>query len=134
MPRLTPAILAFLFASPALAQAPAPEGRPSATDPRGFPPPSLKGFEKVAEQKSDASPDIEGEETTVEVFENPAGDRLMKLSLNGIVWAFGYLPGGDPMKGYVLRDPDCKKKLTEKWAPDAPFSAPECAVKAKPPK
>lgn len=129
------AIPLILLASSASAADPAstPAPKPSETNPKGFKPPNLKGYEKKATTATDASDQIDGEETTVEVFENTAGDRVMRLSLNGVTWAFGYIPGGDPMKGFVLRDPACAKKLTEKWRPDIPFTAPDCAVKAKAP-
>ena len=133
------AIPLILFASPALAANPqpaaasTPQSKPSEVSAAGFKPPDLKGYEKKATLATDASDRLPGEETTVEVFENKAGDRVMKLSLNGVTWAFGYVPQGDPTKGYVLRDPACAKKLTEKWRPDMPFTAPDCAVSAKAP-
>jgi hypothetical protein len=111
-------------------------GKPSDVNAKGFPAPKMSGYDKLPWPDSgttDASPAIDGQETMVETFKNKAGDKIMKLSTNGVVWAFGVLPGGDANKGYILRDPECSHKLTEKWAPDAPFSAPDCAVKAKAP-
>lgn len=124
-----------LLASP-LVRAADPS-KPTEMNAKGFTPPDLKGYTKLDWPQTgttDASPKMEGKDTLVETFQNKAGDKIMKLSTNDVVWAFGVLPGGDPTKGYILRDPTCSKKLTEKWAPDAPFSAPDCAVKATPKK
>ena len=143
-PRSRSAFLAIplvLLAAP-LARAADPAGSGTAAKPievsaKGFTPPDLKGYTKLDWPQTgttDASPKMEGKDTLVESFQNKAGDKVMKLSTNDVVWAFGVLPGGDPTKGYILRDPTCSKKLTEKWAPDAPFSAPDCAVSATPKK
>lgn len=133
-PLALPALIAGLAVCLFGTAAHAAESKPE-VNAKGFKAPSFKGF-KVAgkEVMTDATTEIPGEETKVETFENKAGDRIFKLTTNGVVWAFGIVPGGDPTKGYILRDPACKKKLTEKWAPTAPFSAPDCAVKAKPKK
>src|SRR5687767_7817105 len=104
--------------------------KPTEVRKQGYPTPSLDGFDKIGSIKVDASLAIDGEETTVEKFQNKDGDQVVRLVLNDVVWAWGVLPKGDPMKGYILRDPACAKKLTEKWTPTAPFNAPECAVKA----
>ena len=110
---------------------PVPASKPSSTNAKGFPAPSLKDWQKLGTLKTDASLLIDGPETDVETFEKK-GDRIVCLSTNGVTWAFGWIPQGDATKGYILRDPNCGKKLTERWAPDTPFSAPDCAAKAKP--
>ncbi len=110
----------------------APAAAPQ-VDPNGFPAPNLQGWEKKGTMTTDATLAIEGPETTVEAYENGKGDRILRLSLHGVVWAYGVLPKGNPLAGYILRDPTCSRRLTEKWSPDAPFTAPDCAVKAKRP-
>ena len=150
MPRLTAISLICLASSSALAAAPPPtpaasapvsaekptptpnpHPRPPVTNEGGFPAPDLKGYDLLpypATGLTDASPDIPGKETLVETFQNKSGDRVMKMSLHGVTFAFGVLPGGDAAKGYILLDPKCEHKLTVKLAPDAAFVAPQCAV------
>lgn len=110
-----------------------PNAKPPEVNPNGFPAPDLRGYQKLDYPQSgltDTTADIPGKETLVETFQNKAGDRIMKMSLHGVTFAFGVLPGGDATKGYILYDPTCAHKLTQKYAPDAPFEAPKCAVTA----
>ena len=129
-------IPAFLLAFPLLANSAETPATPAATplekSAKGFPAPKLDGFKKLGSMQTDASLAIEGKETLVETWQNEAGDRWMKLETNGVVWAYGFVPTGAAEKGWILRDPTCAKKLTEKWAATTPFSAPDCATKAKP--
>ena len=107
--------------------------KPPEVNPNGFSAPDLKGYQKLDYPQSgltDTTADIPGKETLVETFQNKAGDRVMKLSLHGVTFAFGVMPGGDATKGYILYDPTCAHKLTQKYAPDAAFEAPKCAVTA----
>lgn len=120
-----------LHHAPALAQEGAADG-PFAVDSTGFTHPSLENAELRGTRLVDASLAIEGAESTVEVFEKPDGHVIYRISLHGVTWAYGWLPGGDARAGYILRDRDCDGGFEEKWSPTAPFSAPECAVTAKP--
>jgi len=97
----------------------------------GFPQFSLGGFSLKDSRQTDASPSIEGAETTVEVFASAAGDEVNRFSTGSVIWGYGWLPGGEAAKGYLLRDPECTGILTEKWAPNSDFSAPDCAVRAR---
>lgn len=126
-------------AAPAASVAPAekptptpnPHPRPPVVNDAGFPAPDLRGFDLLPYPSTgltDASPDIPGKETLVETYQNKSGDRVMKMSLHGVTFAFGVLPGGDAAKGYILLDPKCEHRLTVKLAPDAAFVAPKCAV------
>ena len=122
---------ASVFAQDKPAGAPAASG-PVAVDSAGFPPPSVEGFESRGIHMMDGSPAIEGAETAVEIFVNPVKDTIYRISLNGVTWGYGWLPGGEAIQGHILRDSDCDGDYDEKWDPDAPFSAPECAVTADP--
>lgn len=123
---MSPFALVFLLA----AAGPAPVE----TNAKGFDAPSLHGYQKLPWPDSgttDASPALPGADTLVETFRDKKGNKILRLSTpvkDGFVWAYGVLPGGDATKGYFLRDPDCSKKLTEKWSPDAALSAPACAA------
>lgn len=132
----SPALAAGAPAAKAAAATPAPNAGAKApqTNPNGYPVPDFKGYELLPYPKSgltDTSSDIPGKETMVETWQNKAGDQLMKMTLHGVTFAFGVLPAGEATKGYILFDPNCAKKLTLKYAPDAPFEAPKCAVLAK---
>ena len=110
-----------------------PNAKPPEVNPSGFPAPDLKGYTKLDYPQSgltDTTAEIPGKETMVETWQNKAGDRVMKMSLHGVTFAFGVIPGGDATKGYILYDPTCGHKLTQKYAPDAAFEAPHCAVTA----
>lgn len=114
---------------------PTPNPHPKApeTNEAGFAPPDLSGYKLLPYPRTgttDATPAIPGKETLVETYQNRAGDEVMKMSLHGITFAFGVLPGGDAKKGYILLDPKCQHKLTVKIAPDAAFEAPKCAIDA----
>ncbi|HUP00607.1 MAG TPA: hypothetical protein VM737_03680 [Gemmatimonadota bacterium] len=125
-------LAAFLALPMLLAATAAARGQTPAVDATGFTVPSVDGFELQGIHMMDGTPAIEGAETAVEVFANATNDVIYRVSLNGVTWAYGWLPGGEATQGYILRDPDCVGVFTEKWAPDAAFSAPECAVTADP--
>ncbi len=126
---------AVLLHAPLFAQADSADlatSGPMAVDPAGFAAPSQEGFELRGTHMMDASPAIEGPETAVEIFLNPPGDTIYRISLHGVTWGYGWLPGGEATEGHILRDSDCDGDFDEKWSPTAPFSAPECAVTANP--
>jgi hypothetical protein len=115
----------------ARAEAPAIAAASPEINSAGFPQFSLGGFSLKDSRQTDASPSIEGAETTVEVFASAAGDEVNRFSTGSVIWGYGWLPGGEAAKGYLLRDPECTGILTEKWAPNSDFSAPDCAVRAR---
>ncbi len=126
-------LLLLAFPLPAIsAENATPAPTPLEKKANGFPVPKLDGYEKLGTTQADLALAIDGAESRIETWQNKAGDRVMKMETNGVVWAYGFVPAGAPEKGHVLRDPTCAKKLTEKWAATTPFSAPDCAVKAKP--
>jgi hypothetical protein len=114
---------------------PNPNHKPPEKNAAGFPAPSFEGFEKLGPPRSgtiDASLEIPGPDTMVEVWHAKNGDELYKFITHGVFFAVGVTPAGDATKGYVLFDEKCEKKWTVKLAADAPWVVPRCALDAKP--
>ena len=100
-------------------------------DPAGFRPPALGGFHQVPEHTLHKAIESKGatQPTTVDVFTASDRDEVLRLTTAGYVWGYGFAPKGNARQGYLLRDPDCGGKFTERWAPDASFSVPDCVFR-----
>lgn len=93
-----------------------------------YPVPDLNGFRQVQTFRRDMAPAVAGEESTVDLFENGAGDRIFRFTTGTVVWAYGWVPkAGGTEPGYIIRSPRCAE-FTERLAATAAFSAPDCAV------
>jgi hypothetical protein len=97
-------------------------------NPAGFRPPALGGFHRVPARTLRKPVGSKGatQPTTVDVFTARDRDEVLRLTTAGYVWGYGFAPRRDARRGYLLRDPDCGGKFTERWAPDASFSVPDC--------
>lgn len=100
-------------------------------DPVGFRPPALYGFHQVPARTLHKAIGSKGatRPTTIDVFTAGDRDEVLRLTTAGYVWGYGFAPKGDARQGYLLRDPDCGGKFTERWAPGAPFSVPDCVFR-----
>jgi hypothetical protein len=97
-------------------------------NPAGFPRPPTDGYNGLGVNPLEASAAIAGMESSIELRETPDGDRLGFVSTNGREWAVLSLPLGNETLGFMLRDPDCSGRLTERLWLDAPLEAPACAL------
>ena len=119
--------------SPASTPAPAANSRQPQPNPAGYPLPDPTGYEVQPYPRSGTTDNFtpqEGKQTQLEVLENKAGDQIVRVKLHGVIFAVGVVPKADPLKGYLLLDPDCSHKMTVKQGLEVPLKAPRCALAA----
>lgn len=96
-----------------------------------FQPPNLENYAQEQEWGKDG--DDDGlQETHFVRFMNPRGDKVVRMTTKGAVWAWiikshAYpLDSQDLGKNYVLRDSNCDGKYDERYSIDEHFELPEC--------
>jgi hypothetical protein len=108
--------------------------RPNLTEPAGFTvpfidPSSPAGAQYASIGKSKVTTDYPAGETSYETFQDRSGNLLGRVSTSGVVWGWEVEPVAS--RAYLLVDPSCSGKPTERWptSGEALLSPPACARK-----
>lgn len=91
--------------------------------------PRIAGLRHVRSFETDASTELPGAETTVHVYRDDAGARVLRFLTAGVLWAQAWVPAqGGAAAGYALRDASCDGRYEERLPGDAVLTVPACVV------
>lgn len=112
--------------APAVGVSPGPGAAPPDA---GYPIPDMTGFTHKGTFKRDMVFQVPGDESTADRFENDAGNIIFRFTTGTVVWGYGWVPRQDQSaEGYIIRDPNCGGRFTERLASNVRLIAPDCAA------